>query len=270
MRYSFQYGIVRVPNCFVAGLFLTCVFLYSSPLYGNDTGPPVHVSSQIEPTAPDMVSDDMLLDEKLDCLNRAFTDMYPGAALWMVSWAMISQVLFAYQLIEAIQGTENWITSRPANIVGASQSLASLVWALAVPFRPLTAKQKFHAMNQSSEADKKQKVQQGERLLQQADADVGLVRSWISHVANLGVCLLGGAVIWGVEGRGGWKHAVISTGAGIVFTLANIWSVPTKAVKHYKTYSRRFGNIGTAKHRGAGIGVLAMPSLNSVTVGISF
>ena len=217
-----------------------------------------------------MAPDDMLLDEKRDCLNHAFTDMYPGAAVWMVSWAMISQGLFAYQLIEAIGGTENWMTSRPANIVGAVQSLVSLVWALAVPFRPLTAKQKFHAMSHSSTADKKQKVQQGERLLRQANADVALVRSWISHVANLGVCLLGGAVIWGVEGRDGWKHAVINTGAGMVFTLANIWSVPTRAVKHYETYSRRFGNIGTVKHHDAGIEILVMPSLNSVTVGISF
>jgi len=204
-------------------------------------GPPEPPRDLREAAAP---TSDELLEERLEYLDAAFDDMRPGGIVWVAFWAAVYQGLFAYQLTEAVRGTESWMTSRPASIVGAVECEISFVLTVALPFRPMTARRQFHEEMSPGLKSRARRLARGERLLLAAKGDVDFMRSWISHVAYIGMSLVGGAIVWGIEGRDGWKHALISAGGGIALGIVNIWSTPIKALKHHAVYTGKYGEIG--------------------------
>jgi hypothetical protein len=163
------------------------------------------------------------------------------------------------------------MTSRPASIVGAVEAEISFVLTVALPFRPMTARRQFRKAPASSASEKQEKLALGEQLLRQASDDVDFVHSWISHLFYFGVSIAGGAIIWAVEGRDGWKHGLISTGAGIVITVANIWSAPIKAKKHCDAYRRKYGSIAESAYlRPSKVRLVMLPSPTGLSLALMF
>lgn len=238
-------------------------------------GPPKNTVSQardVPSSSTETAANNALVDEKLQYLDSAFDDMRPGGIAWVVTWAVIYQGLFAYQLSDAIRGTENWMSSRPSNIVGAVEAELSFILTVALPFRPMTARRQFRKKSATSADEKKEKLAFGEALLRQANDDVVFVHSWLSHILNYSVSIIGGAIIWGVEGKDGWKHALISVGAGMVVATANIWSTPIKATRHYEEYQQKFGTVpeSVRLRRSLGVKLVALPSPNGFSFALIF
>ena len=236
----------------------------------NDVGPLTNADAPSEViTTPH--SSDALLNEKLVYLDAAFDDMFPGGIAWITGWTVFFQGFFVYQLVDAIRGTENWMTSRTSNIVGAVECQVSAVLTLALPFRPMTARRRFRKITASNSAEKHHKLAHGRALLGDAKNDVDAMYSWLSYLVNFGMGIVGGAIIWGVEGKDGWKHALISAGGSMVIAFTYIWSVPRKSRRYYEGYKEKYDpNMDSTFHRPLKIQLEVIPSATSLTMRMIF
>jgi hypothetical protein len=247
--------------CLVVAIVLYCAPSRSSEAdFKTDAGPP-KPSEKAMAMTPGRI-DEITPERKIDYLNHAFEDMHGSALAWTASWAMISQGLFAYQLIEAIRGTETWMCSPTSNTVGAIQAQLSFVLALVFPFKPMTARRQFRHIRASGAGDNKSTVSQGERLLRAAAADVRFMNSWVWYLINAGVNVLGGVIIVSIEGRRGLHPALFNMGAGMALSFLNAWTTPTGAERHYREYTHRFGAMNTPKRAGRSLDLNFFATVN--------
>lgn len=251
---------------------LVSVCLVPRPLRGmqNQVGPLPNPDSSTESIA-DPHPPDALLEEKLRYLDAAFDDMFPGGVVWITAWAAFFQGFFVYQFVDVIRGTENWMTSRTANIVGAVECQVSFIMTLVLPFRPMTARQQFRRVSAFSTNEKYRKLEHGESLLVDANNDVVGLHSWFSYLMNFGMGIVGGAIIWGVEGKDGWRHALISAGGSMAIAFTYIWTAPRKARRYHLEYTDRFGpNKGGAFDKTPSVQLVVMPGPTNLTIGLIF
>ena len=268
-------GLLRQSLVLVRCALLYVLFwaiLYPRSLSGmqNQVGPPPNSDNSKE-IVTDTRASDALVDEKLKYLDAAFDDMLPGGIAWITSWAVFFQGFFVYQLVDAVRGTENWMTSRTANIVGAVECQVSFVLTLALPFRPMTARRQFRRVSASNTTEKQHKLAHGEALLGDAKNDVDALYSWLSYLINFGMGIVGGAVVWGVEGRDGWKHALVSAGGSMVIAATYILSAPRKARRYYSEYTDKYGpNKDAACLKPSGVQLVVIPHPTILTIGLIF
>ncbi len=188
----------------------------------------------------DVLSDEAVV-ERIDYLQQGFDDAELSGRLWAFAWVSVYAGLTGYNMFGIANGSREWDVDLTYFAVGAVKSGLALSLLLISPFYPAYSGTRYARIPDGNPDERKQKLKKGEELLAKGNKKVLGDRTFFKHALKIGVNLVGGAVIWGVEGKDGWKHALLSTGVGIALALGTIWTMPTKAVKQFDSYHEKYG-----------------------------
>ncbi len=218
-------------------------------------------------TFADALTDEEIV-ERIDYLQQGFDDAELSGQLWSVAWLSVYAGLTGYSVMGIANGSREWDVDLTFYTVGAVKTGLAFSLLLISPFYPAYSGTTYARIPGRTPDERRKKQEKGEELLAKGNKKVLGDRTFFKHALKIGINLAGGAVIWGVEGKDGWKHALLSTGVGIALALGTIWTMPTKAVKHYNSYHGKYGtpsesNVGgpirfyfAGYHEGLVVGVI--------------
>ncbi len=202
----------------------------------QETAKPVTKAGPID------VLTDAEVQERNDYLEQGFDEAELSGRLWSFTWLAVYAALTTYNVMGIANESRQWDVDLTYYTVGAVKTGLAFSLILISPFYPANSGAVYARIQDGSPDERKKKLRKGEELLAKGNQKVLGDRTFLKHALKIGVNLAGGAIIWGVEGKDGWKHALLSTGVGIALALGTIWTMPTKAVKHYDSYHEKYGN----------------------------
>lgn len=234
-------------------------------------GPP----AQAEPSASEVEqaeSQDAQELERIDFLQAGFEDATGGAKAWAVSWISVYSLLTIYGVYGMLSGSREWKVDLTDSLVTTVKSGLSVITLLAKPFTPSNAAVELSEMPEGTPEERQAKLDRAEALMSKGRKDILDQRTFLNHAVKIGVNLIGGAIIWGVEGKDGWKHASLSTGVGIALSLGTIWTAPTKTLKLHDAYNAQYGSTGEQTRLRPDLRprIYMAPSFNGASAGIIF
>lgn len=139
---------------------------------------------------------------------------------------------------------EQWVNYT----VGATKSALSLGLLLVMPFTPAYAAGRLAEMPAGSDEEIARKLNEAERILEKCAKKETMGRAWWKHLMGIGVNAAGSIIIWQCQkGKDPWKDAIISFFTGFAVFEATVWTQPTRAIKDWQEYRRRYyGETGAA------------------------
>ncbi|MDJ0766038.1 MAG: hypothetical protein QNJ97_23840 [Myxococcota bacterium] len=225
-----------------------------------------------EPTEKIDAPSDQEVIQRIVFLENSFNDTQTVARLWAASWMAVFSGLTIYNVLGIANGSRKWDEDLTYFTVGAVKSGLAFGMMLIGPFPSADAGARFEKIPDATAAQRLSKLRKGERLLQQGSEKVLGDRTFFQHALKIGANLVGGAIIWGVEGRDGWKHALVSTGVGTALAVGSIWTMPMKPVKSYRRYREKYLNnqMSTIASPPREIVFFVVPVGRGITAGVLF
>lgn len=173
------------------------------------------------------------IEERLDAHRK-------HAYYWQWGWTSVYGSGLVIQSLRAGLSEDN--EHQADYVVSAVKAAGGVARMLLAPHPGRLGADPIRAMGGSSPEAKARKLAKAEELLK-ANAERAEQRwSEKAHLANVGVNLAGGAIVWGL---GAPSDALISTIVGIAVGTANIMSAPWYGDKDLAEYNARFGGATT-------------------------
>ena len=122
------------------------------------------------------------------------------------------------------------VTNRVSNIVGASEAFLGLAMFIVDPFHARSSGSDLREIAGSTPEEQKNKLDKAENWLERNYKQEKFGRSWLTHVGNLVLGIIGAGIVWHYEGR---KNALINGLSGIAGGELLIWTQPTRGIKDY-------------------------------------
>jgi hypothetical protein len=196
---------------------------------------------------------DVVVSRRLARIEALLEKEQPKARTWKTSW------MIAYGVLTLGQGTFALLTDDDAMRadygVGAVKSGLGFGGLLVFPFRAAHAASDLREMPAQTAAERRRKLREAERLLEESAADEELAAGWPGRVAASVVNLAGAYYLWlqHEEFARGW----ISLGTGMAVSELQIRTQPTAltqvAVQRTPAASTRFPSISLTLANGFGI-----------------
>ncbi len=196
------------------------------------------------PAAADATNDTMIETDVSQQIRwiQASLDAGAGAAKrWQYGWSTAYgglTYLFAGQALMLDEPHES--DDRYDAIVNSAASFAGLAGTLALPMKTHTAAATLKAMAESTEAQKRAKLQQAEALLRESAEREALGRSWQAHAVGAAVSALAGLAVACDDGRG--DDGLIMFASNLLVSEVQIFTTPTRATKDWQRYQQ--GRLG--------------------------
>jgi hypothetical protein len=168
-------------------------------------------------------SSDAMVSRRLARIEALLEEEQPKARTWKTSW------MIAYGVLTLGQGTFALLTDddamRAEYGVGAVKSGLGFGGLLVFPFRAAHAASDLREMPARTTAQRRRKLREAERLLEDSAADEELAAGWPGRVAASVVNLAGAYYLWleHDEFARGW----ISLGTGMAVSELQIRTQPT-------------------------------------------
>jgi hypothetical protein len=191
---------------------------------------PLIVSSQVE--TPDSV-----ITERIQLIQNMLDRGRPNANLWWYGW------LAGYSAATITQGAvfvlSNEKATRQDMVLGAATTLLGAAGQLLTPNEPGRAPDRLLQIQGVDEDTRRQKLKDAEELLKASALREKAGRSWKIHVITGAVNVSSGLITWLGFNRDLWA-GVQNFALNTIITETQIWTQPTRAMKDYQNYCRRF------------------------------
>jgi hypothetical protein len=178
---------------------------------------------------------DAELDRRVANIDRALADIKRLTRAYYFTWIAITTLVIGNSVRLALLASDERI--RGNNIVTASLAGASMTGLLLLPSPGRYASARYRALPHGTQAEKRAKLSQGERWLQQQARTDAFGTSWIRHM--MAVVLAGGAglgLALGYEDnvRGAVRVALLTFAGGEL----QIWTRPVRSIRYAKEHVR--------------------------------
>jgi hypothetical protein len=191
---------------------------------------PVHISAQND-------IPDILINERIQCIQQMLDHGKTNIDRWYYGW------LTGYSVSTVGQGAVSLLSkdlaTRQDMVLGASSTILGAAGQLLFPLIPHHKAEIFAHDSDSTRKDRLKKLEDAEELLKEIASREKQGRSWQTHVlftsANLGC----GLITWLGFKRSIWA-GVGNFALNTVITEAQIWTQPTRAMKDYQDYCRKY------------------------------
>jgi hypothetical protein len=179
-------------------------------------------------------SSDAEVSRRLAFIEARLERATPSACLWWSAWYYGYAVVTVGQAGFALATTNSALRTQTA--VGAAFSGLGLVGIGVVDFPPLHAAAALRALPAGTPAERRRKLARGEGLLAAgARSEVG-GRSWVGHVAGIGVTLASSLVLALVYKQ--VVSGVVTLVSGVGIAEAQIFTRPTAAIDDWRAYQQ--------------------------------
>jgi hypothetical protein len=189
-----------------------------------------NVSSQVE--TPDSV-----ITERIQLIQNMLDRGRPNANLWWYGW------LAGYSAATITQGAvfimSNEKATRQDMALGAATTLLGAAGQLLTSNVPGRAPEHLLQLPGGDEEARRQKLKDAEELLKASALMEKAGKSWKIHAITGAVNVSSGLITWLGFKRDLWA-GVQNFALNTVITETQIWTQPTKAMKDYQNYCRRF------------------------------
>jgi hypothetical protein len=201
-------------------IFFVFIFIFQS----------LNISAQVE--IPDSV-----IMERIRIIEKMLDKGKPGADRWWYGW------LAGYSAATIGQGTvflsSNEKGTRQDMALGAATTLLGAAGQLLTPMTPSYAPARLTKIPEDTHEGRIQKLDDAEELLKASALREKDGRSWQTHAVAGVVNVSSGLITWLGFKRNVWA-GVENFALNTVITEAQIWTQPTKAMKDYQNYCKRF------------------------------
>ena len=206
------------PNSGV--VFLTLILVLQS----------LNVSSQVE--TPDSV-----ITERIQLIQNMLDKGRSNANLWWYGW------LAGYSAATVAQGAVFIMSDEKATkqdmALGAATTLLGAAGQLLTPNEPGRAAERLRQIAEGNAEARRQKLKDAEELLRISALREKAGRSWKIHAITGAVNVSSGLITWLGFKRDLWA-GVQNFALNTIITETQIWTQPTKAIKDYQSYCRRY------------------------------
>ncbi len=160
-----------------------------------------------------------------------------NANVWWYGW------LIGYSAATIGQGavymTSTDKETRQDMALGAATTFLGAMGQIIAPMSPGTAADRFASIAESTPQERTNKLLAGEKLLQESALREKEGRSWKTHAITGLANLSSGLIVWLGFKRNIWE-GVGNFALNTVITEAQIWTQPTRAIKDYDVYIKKY------------------------------
>jgi hypothetical protein len=172
----------------------------------------------------------------------------PMACLWWSSW------YYGYMLVTLGEAGVALGTTDPGlradSAVGAAFATLGVVGLGIADFLPRHAARRLRALPAGTPEERRRKLARAERLLRDSAGVEEGGRSWVAHIAGIGVTAAGALVQGLVYKRP--SGSILTFASGVVIAEAQIYTRPTAAIDDWRAYQQ-----GAFSGGGSGAGAAA-------------
>jgi hypothetical protein len=180
---------------------------------------------------------DSLVSERIAYIQNILDQGKPKANLWWNGW------LIGYSGATVAQGiillTNNEKSTRQDMVVGAATTFLGAIGQLVTPMVPGSAPDRLAKMPGENPEERLKKLFSAENLLKTSALREKNGRSWKAHAVAGVLNISSGLITWLGFRRTVWA-GVGNFALNTAITEAQIWTQPTKAVKDYQSYCRKY------------------------------
>jgi len=211
-------------------------------------------------TEADLKDSETDIKERIDFIQASFDKGQPRAKLWSYGWMGVYGAATVGQAYQAVRNSNN----RTFNIVGASESFLGFAVMAIYPLYASSSGSHLRKLPESTPDELRNKLDKGENWLEKSYQQEKIGRSWLTHVGSIVVSLIGAGIVWHYDGS---KNGIISALSGIAGGEILIWTQPTKSIKDYEDYRRKYKDpySGIIEKK-----YFIAPSPNGFVVGVRF
>lgn len=163
---------------------------------------------------------------------------------------------------------EQWLNY----FVGGTKCVLSLGLLLVNPFTPAYAANRLTGMPEGTADEISKKLTLAESLFEKCAKKERMGRAWWKHLLGFCVNAGGSVIIWQLQrGNDPWKDALISFFTGMAVFEATIWTQPTRAIRDWDEYKKRYYGVQNAAYNdGYEDQWYLAPCPGGIAVGMSF
>lgn len=178
------------------------------------------------------VSDDEVT-ARIEWIQRRLDAGTPAADRWWYGWYTGFTALTVAQALVAGAVTDPG--TRADMAVGAVSSALGVAPLGLFGFRARFAAADLREISGTTLDERRRKLRVAERLLEGAADDEAFGRSWVSHLAGVGVSVAGGVVL--AVGYDRLESGLVSIASGLLLSELTIWTQPTDAIDARREYA---------------------------------
>jgi hypothetical protein len=188
---------------------------------------------------------DSLNKERIQYIQNVLDEGRPNANGWWYGW------LYGYTAATVGQGAVFFLSSEKSTrqdmALGAGTTFLGAMGQIIAPMVPGKAPQSLSLMEEDTPEERSQKLVKAEELLKASALKEKVGRSWQYQTICGIVNVSSGMITWIGFKRNVWA-GVGNFALNTVITEAQIWTQPTRAMKDYQEYCRKYkdGAIPTA------------------------
>lgn len=194
---------------------------------------------QVLPLSGQDAISDSLMNERLQDIHKLLDQDRINAQRWWYGW------LAGYSVATVGQGivyfsSENKSTKQEMAL-GSATTFLGAVGQLLTPLVPRSSSPGDHQIGQGVPSEKYQELYNSEELLKDLALREKKGRSWKIHAVTGAVNIGSGLITWLGFKRSFWEGAG-NFALNTVITETQIWTQPTRAIKDYKNYCRKYNS----------------------------
>lgn len=208
---------------------------------------------------------DAAVNERISYIEKSFNSVQTGARWWSWGWISGYTGLTGYGIYGLVS---DWPERKAYNIVSITKTTLSASLLIFMPFYPRHSASDFNDLPGATREERLTKLATGEKWLRRNAAKCSSGVHWLkSHVLKISVNLVGGGIVWYFDG---WKRGLLSAGLGIVIAEATILTQPTRPIRDYREYVRRYQNTEKAETAFREPGWFVHPLPGGIIAGLRF
>ena len=189
------------------------------------------------PVLAQVEDSDSVVVERIRLIQKMLDRDKRGANGWWYGW------LAGYSAATIVQGvvavSTNERATRQDMLLGAGTTLLGAAGQLITPNTPGRAADQLERITEETGDARLHKLQRAEELLKESALSEKRGRSWKLHAITGVVNLTSGLITWLGFDRDVWA-GLGNFALNTVITESQIWTTPTRAMKDYKEYCRRY------------------------------
>ena len=178
---------------------------------------------------------DAQIDERVEFLTERLNEGQKNAKIWQVGFTTGWSLGVVLSTVQA--ATTSVKDTRATAIVTAVKASIGVARLLVWPHPGARGAEPILAIEGDSRAAKLARLEAGELQLSRTAKRGASRKTWLPHLGNVGLNLIGGGILVGVAST---KDGLISAGVGILAGEVMLWTMPWRSVQDLDDYEKRF------------------------------
>lgn len=181
------------------------------------------------------------IDRRTAFLSERLEDRRLHAEAWQFGWLFVNAGGTVVSSVEAVYDEGD---DRAFDIIEAAKSSIGTAYMFFSPMPGWRGAELVRQMPDRTREEKLARLRRAEELMREAAEHAKRRKSWVVHIGNLGLNLVGAAILFGLDSP---TNAAVSLGLDTAVGEAQIWSRPWAPEQDWEDYVRRVetGEIST-------------------------